>query len=164
MHSPKPRLPPTHHPVITAHINSWLDPSKQSWDTFFYKLLLEDPYSSAWMESGLSCPAKLTVFSSRSSKQIAEQLYTVLLLHFHIEVATSLEFQRLAMRCFQFFIRFLRNFRIIYFFSRKSILSALLFSCLVALHFCCPSPKFWVFLIYLLPVFLGSFSLSIFHY
>lgn len=145
MHSPKPRLPPTHHPVITTHINSWLDPSKQSWDTFFYKLLLEDPNSSAWMESGLSCPAKLTVFSSGSSKQIAEQLYTVLLLSFHNEVATSLEFQISAMRCFQFFIRFLRNFRIICFFSRKSILSALLFSSLVALHFCCASPQVFFF-------------------
>lgn len=29
---------------------------------FFYKLLLEDPNSSACMESRLSCPAKLTLF------------------------------------------------------------------------------------------------------
>lgn len=114
MHSPTPRLPPTHHAVITAQINSWLDPSKQPWDTFFYKLLLEDPNSSAWMEPGLSYPAKLTLFfSSGSSKQIARQLYTVLLLCFHIEVASSLEIKRSAMRRFQFFIRFLRNFRFI---------------------------------------------------
>lgn len=77
-----------------------------------------------------------SVFPSGSSKQIAGQLYTVLLLHFHIERATSLQIKRSAMRRFQFFIRFLRVLRIIYFISRKSILSALLFSCLVALHFC----------------------------
>lgn len=88
------------------------------------------------MESGLSCLAKLSVFPSGSSEQIAGQLYRVLLLHFHIERATSLEIKRSAMRRFQFFIRFLRVLRIIYFISRKSILSALLFSCLVALHFC----------------------------
>lgn len=144
MHSPTPRLLPTHHPVITAQINSWLDPSKQSWDTFFYKLLLGDLNSSPWMEPGLSSPAKLTLFfSSGSSRQIAGQLYRVLLLHFHIKVATSLEIKRSAMRCFQFFIRLLRNFRIIYFISRKSILFALLFSCLVALHFCFPPQLFF---------------------
>lgn len=44
--------------------------------------------------------------------------------------------QRLNTRHFQFFIRFLKVLRIIYFISRKSILSALLFSFLVALHFC----------------------------
>lgn len=44
--------------------------------------------------------------------------------------------QRLNMRRFQFFIRFLKVLRIIYFISRKPILSALLFSFLVSLHFC----------------------------
>lgn len=76
-----------------------------------------------------------SVFPSGSRKQIAGQLHTVLLLHFHIERATSLEIKRSAMRRFQFFIRTLRVLRIIYFISRKSVLSALLFSCLVALHF-----------------------------
>lgn len=77
-----------------------------------------------------------SAFPSGSSKQIAGQLHKVLLLHFHIERATSLEIKRSAMRHFQIFIRSLRVLRIIYFISRKSILSALLLSCLVALHFC----------------------------
>lgn len=106
------------------------------------------------MEPGLSGPAKLTLFfSSGSSKQIARQLYTVLLLCFHIEVATSLEIKRSAMTHFQFFIRLLRNSRVIYFISRKSILSVLLFSYLVSLHFCSPHPTS-----FFLNLFIACFS------
>lgn len=59
--------------------------------------------------------------------------------------------QRLNMRRFQFFIRFLKVLRIIYFISRKPILSALLFSFLVALHFCSSTTSF-------LNLFIACFS------
>lgn len=51
-----------------------------------------------------------SVFSRGSSRQIAGRLYGVFPLRFHIEAAIRLEIKRSAIRRFQIFIRFFRNF------------------------------------------------------
>lgn len=77
MHCPTPKLPPTHHPVITAQINSWLDPSKQSSDTFFiscsYRTLI---HQHEWSLDSPAQPNSLCSYRG-SSKQIAGKLYSV---------------------------------------------------------------------------------------